>query len=86
MYQICLIICQYHNNHWYTYTQKQNENPYNGMQAVQNQNNKIKLNHKTRNALSKVTHFPLNEKSSIHVLICTHIGCLKKVMNYYISG
>lgn len=63
MYQICLIICQYHNNHWYTYTQKQNENPYNGMQAVQNQNNKIKLNHKTRNALSKVTLFPLNEKS-----------------------
>lgn len=75
-----------HQSLVHTYTQKQNENPYNGMQAVQNQNNKIKLNHKTRNALSKVTHFPLNEKSSIHVLICTHIGCLKKVINYYISG
>lgn len=75
-----------HQSLVHTYTQKQNENPYNGMQAVQNQNNKIKLNHKTRNALSKVTHFPLNEKSFIHVLICTHIGCLKKVMNYYISG
>lgn len=75
-----------HQSLVHTYTQKQNENPYNGMQAVQNQKNKIKLNHKTRNALSKVTHFPLNEKSSIHVLICTHIGCLKKVINYYISG
>lgn len=75
-----------HQSLVHTYTQKQNENPYNGMQAVQNQNNKIKLNHKTRNALSKVTHFPLNEKSSIHVLICTHIGCLKKVINYYISS
>lgn len=34
----------------------------------------------------KVIYFFLNEKLFIYVFICIYIGCLKKVINYYIFG